>query len=70
VKGTVQLRAVVDAQGMARRITIVQPLGYGLDEKAVEALAKYRFAPATNEGRPVASNVLVNQDYVLVPVPQ
>ncbi len=70
VKGTVQLRAVVDAQGMARRITIVQPLGYGLDEKAVEALAKFRFAPATSEGRPVASNVLVNQDYVLVPVPQ
>lgn len=69
VKGTVQLRAVVDAQGVARRITIVQPLGYGLDEKAVEALEKYRFAPATSEGRPVASNVL-NQDYLLVPVPQ
>jgi TonB family protein len=70
VKGTVQLRAVVDAEGSARRIAIVQPLGYGLDGKAVEALAKFRFAPATSEGKPVASNVLVNQDYVLVPAPQ
>jgi len=70
VKGTVQIRAVVDAQGAARHITIAQPLGYGLDEKAVEALAKFRFAPATSEGRPVASNVVVSQEYVLVPPPQ
>jgi len=70
VKGTVQIRAVVDAQGVARRITIAQPLGYGLDEKAVEALAKFRFAPATNEGKPVASNVVVSQEYVLVAPPQ
>jgi len=70
VKGTVQLRAVVDAQGAARRIAIVQPLGYGLDSKAVEALTKFRFAPATSEGKPVASSVVVNQEYVVVPMPQ
>jgi TonB family protein len=70
VKGTSQVRLVVDAQGAARRIAITQPLGYGLDEKTVEAVQKFRFAPAVSAGKPVASTVLLNQDYVVVPAQQ
>jgi TonB family protein len=70
VKGMVQVRLVVDAQGMPRRIAIAQPLGYGLDEKTVEAVEKFRFAPATSAGKPVASTVLVDQEFVVVPMPQ
>jgi TonB family protein len=70
VAGVVLLRAVVDTQGTPRRTTIVQPLGYGLDARAVEALDKFRFAPAmTQAGRPVASNVLVRQEFAVVPGP-
>ncbi len=70
VKGTVQLRLVVDAQGAASRVTITQPLGYGLDEKAVEAVQKFRFAPATKDGAPLDSVVLLNEDFVPVTVPR
>jgi TonB family protein len=70
VKGTVQLRLVVDAQGVGRRIAIAQPLGYGLDEKAVEAMAKFRFAPAAKGGSAVASMVLLDEEYVPVAVPR
>lgn len=70
VRGTVQLRLVVDTNGQARRIAISQPLGYGLDEKAVESMAKFRFHPATDAGKPVPSMVLLQEEYAPVPQPQ
>ncbi|AEU38860.1 energy transducer TonB [Granulicella mallensis] len=70
VTGTVHMRLVVDTEGVARHIAIVQPLGYGLDARAVEAAAKYRFTPAMLDGKPVASNVLMNQDFLVVQMPQ
>jgi len=66
VAGTVRLRMVVDAEGVPRRIAVAQPLGYGLDEKAVEALRKYRFAPAMVQGKAVASNVSIDEEFVVV----
>jgi hypothetical protein len=69
VAGSVKLHLLVDLEGMPRHIAIVQPLGYGLDEKAVEGAAKYRFTPATVQGKPVVSSVLMNQDFVVVLTP-
>jgi TonB family protein len=69
VTGTVQVRMVVDAEGMPRHIAIVQPLGYGLDARAVEAASKFRFTPAMLKGNPIAATVLMNQDFLLVPSP-
>ena len=69
VTGTVQVRMVVDVEGLPRHVVIVQPLGYGLDVRAVEAAAKFRFTPATLKGKAVASTVLLNQDFLLVPPP-
>ncbi len=70
VAGQVRLRLVVDPEGRPRRIAVVQPLGYGLDEKAVEALEKYRFTPAMAQGKAVASNVVINQDFVVAAPPR
>ena len=47
VQGAMQLRLVVDANGVPQRIAISRPLGYGLDASAVEAMKKWRFAPGT-----------------------
>jgi TonB family protein len=66
VVGQVRLRLVVDAEGVPRRIAVLQPLGYGLDEKAVEAAGKYRFTPAVDKGRPVNSAVSMDQEFVVV----
>jgi outer membrane biosynthesis protein TonB len=35
-------------------IKVVQGLGLGLNEKAVESLQKWRFRPATRGGEPIA----------------
>jgi TonB family protein len=69
VQGTVQLRMVVDAQGIPQRIAVNHPLGYGLDQQAAEAVAKWRFNPALRAGQPVASAILVNIDFVTAPSP-
>jgi len=70
VTGSVKVHMVVDPEGVPRRLAVVQPLGYGLDAKAAEAAAKYRFTAASLKGKPVASNVLLNQDFVVVVAPQ
>jgi TonB family protein len=69
VQGTVQLRLVVDAQGVPQRIAVNHPLGYGLDQQGAEAVAKWRFNPAQRAGQPVASAILVNIDFVTAPSP-
>jgi TonB family protein len=71
VKGVVGLKLTVGADGVPRRIAIRQPLGYGLDESAVQAVAKYRFRPGRKDGQPVAVEMLVNQtfDYYQPPRP-
>jgi len=63
VTGQVQLRAVVDAQGVPQRIVVARPLGYGLDQQAADAVARWRFEPATRAGQPVASSIPINIDF-------
>ena len=63
VKGQVQLRIAVDTDGVPKHIAITRPLGYGLDEKAAEAIAKWRFTPAMRAGQPVPAAILVNLDF-------
>ena len=70
VAGDVRLRFVVDSEGVPRRIVVAQPLGYGLDLAAAQALAKYRFTPAMVKGKAVASNVTVDQGFAVVAPPQ
>jgi TonB family protein len=69
IHGVLQLRMVVDAQGVPQRIAIMRPLGYGLDERAVEAITKWRFTPAMRQGQPVASMFLFNYEFVVVVPP-
>ena len=47
---------------MPRNITLVSPLGFGLDERAHDNIEKWRFKPAEKNGSPVAvtANVQVN----------
>ena len=61
-QGTTILWCVVNEQGAAEDIQIVKPLGMGLDERAVEAVAKWRFRPAMKDGKavPVQINIQVN----------
>jgi TonB family protein len=70
VQGALQLRLVVDASGVAQRIAVSRPLGYGLDANAVEAVRKWRFAPGMKDGSPVATGLLTEQQFSLVGAPR
>jgi protein TonB len=62
-QGSVTIVLIVDAQGNPQNPRVVQALGMGLDEKALEAVRKYKFKPAMKDGKtpvPVSIQVLVN----------
>ncbi len=62
VQGTVVLQIIVDDKGRATDISVVSPLGFGLEEAAQAAVAKWEFAPGMNAGRParILATVEVN----------
>jgi periplasmic protein TonB len=61
-QGTVVLYVVVDEKGNPRDLKVVRALGLGLDQKAIEAVQKWRFKPGLKDGKPVpvAAQIEVN----------
>ncbi|HEX4229892.1 MAG TPA: energy transducer TonB [Bryobacteraceae bacterium] len=64
--GSVLLSIIVDEQGLPRDIRVIRPLGLGLDEKAVEAVSKWRFIPGRKGGIPVATQAEVEVNFRLL----
>ena len=61
-QGEVLVHLIVDATGRPTQVKVIRPVGMGLDEKAREAVAQYKFRPARKGGQavPVELNVAVN----------
>jgi TonB family protein len=64
-QGTVILSVIVDQQGRAKDVYVVRSLGMRLDEKAIEAVQKWKFAPGTKDGYPFAVRVNVEVNFRL-----
>lgn len=65
-QGTVVLQVVVDEKGQPRDLRVIRPLGLGLDEKAVEAVMKWRFKPGYKDGKPVAVAATIEVNFRLL----
>ena len=65
-QGTVLLTIEVDTAGRATNIHVLQGLGLGLDEKAIEAVSKWRFRPGLTNGRPVVTSATVEVNFRLL----
>jgi len=53
LEGKVVLSIIVNQEGIPEDVTVLKPLGMGLDESAEECVKKWRFNPGTKDGRPV-----------------
>jgi TonB family protein len=61
-QGAALLYAEIGSDGIPRRIIPIRNLGFGLGEKAVEVVSRWRFKPGIRDGQPVAvaANIEVN----------
>jgi periplasmic protein TonB len=66
VQGTVVLSIVVGASGQAGSVRVIRSLGLGLDERAIEAVRKWKFRAATVAGKPVATQAIVEVSFRLL----
>lgn len=65
-QGVVLVGLIVDAQGNPQAVHVVRALGMGLDEKAVEAVKKFRFKPAMKDGKtPVPVSIAIEVNFRL-----
>ena len=53
VAGMALYHTVIGPDGVPGEVAVARPIGFGLDENAVSAIAKARFEPATKNGQPV-----------------
>lgn len=66
VSTSVLLNFVVNTQGVPENIRVARGAGFGLDEKAIEAVSTWRFEPATKQGAPVPQEAHVEVNFRLL----
>jgi TonB family protein len=64
-QGTVKFDAIINEQGQVSRATLIQGDDYGLATEAMSALKKWRFEPATKDGKPVRVCIKVETTFHL-----
>jgi protein TonB len=65
LEGEVVLEIVVRSNGSVGDVRVLQGLGSGLDQRAIDAVRQWRFSSATRKGRPVDVLVEVAVDFRL-----
>ena len=66
ISGTCRLKLIVTPEGKAENIEVTDGVGYGLDEKAIDAISQWTFQPATKDGAPVAVWATVEVNFRLL----
>ena len=65
-EGTAMLYVQIDPLGQATNIKVVRRLGLGLDEKAMEAVARWQFKPGLKQDKPVTVEATVEVNFRLL----
>ena len=69
LEGAVVLKVQISPEGKAIHMRVIRPLGLGLDEKAMEAVAQWRFRPGQKDGHPVTVEAQIEVDFRLLEKP-
>jgi TonB family protein len=67
LNGSISLYLMVQPDGQPADIRVIRPLGLGLDEKAIAAVAQWRFQPGLKDGQAVAVRATVEVSFNLLP---
>jgi protein TonB len=65
-QGTSVLYVEIGPDGIAQNTRIVRWLGLGLDEKAIEAISRWRFKPGMKDGQPVTVGATIEVNFRLL----
>jgi TonB family protein len=65
-QGTATLAVTIGPDGQASNLELVKGLGFGLDEKAAEAVTAWKFKPAMRDGQPVPVNATIEVNFRLL----
>ncbi|HUB81028.1 MAG TPA: energy transducer TonB [Bryobacteraceae bacterium] len=65
LQGTVVLYARIDPKGRAADIKVIRSLGMGLDEKAMDAVQRWKFKPGFKGGQAVAVEAAIEVNFRL-----
>jgi TonB family protein len=66
LQGSVQLYVQISPTGNPTGIRVVKSLGSGLDQKAMEAIKRWRFKPGMKDGQPVAVEATIDVNFKLL----
>jgi len=66
VQGLVVIEATFKADGQITNVHVLRGLGYGLDEKAMQAVMQIKFRPAERQGRPVDTRQRISVSFQLL----
>jgi len=66
IEGSVRVSVLLKADGAVSDIKVARGLGYGLDEKAIEAARQLRFVPAQKDGHAVSVRLSVEFKFSLL----
>lgn len=66
LSGSVLLSVEIQPDGTAANVRVVRGLGLGLDQKAVEAIERWRFRPGTKDGVPVPVSATIEVNFRLL----
>ena len=66
VEGKVVVSLVVEVDGKPHDIRIVRSLQESLDQKAIEAVEKWRFQPGQKDGKPAATKATIEMEFRLL----
>jgi TonB family protein len=65
-QGMVVLQAMIDRAGRVTGVRVVRSLGLGLDERAIEAVARWKFQPARKDGRTIEFPATIEVNFRLL----
>jgi TonB family protein len=66
LQGTVLLYVEISPEGKAENISVRRSLGLGLDEKAIEAVRRWKFKPGTKDSEPVTVQATIEVNFRLM----